>query len=380
LHGSGPTPPDLDTAATESIRPAAELAIVVPTYNERANIGPLIERLRAALAACDWEVIVVDDNSPDGTAAAVRDLAAHDRRVRCICRIGRRGLAGACLEGMLATQARYVAVIDADLQHDETLLLPMLQRLRRGDVNLVIASRYMAAEQHAGFGPRRSQISRLATRIARTVIAADITDPMSGFFMIRRDTIERLAPALSPEGFKILFDIVATARGQLTVAELPFVFRARAQGQSKLDARIAIDYVALVISKLTGNAISFRFMLFCFVGLTGVGIHMALLQLTLVASGVRFAIAQTVATVGAIGWNFALNNLVTYRDQRLAGWRFLNGLLRFQVICGIGAISNVGIASWIYGYNSNWWLAGLSGALLGAVWNYMASAAWVWRR
>ena len=364
--------------APEALRPAPELAVVVPTFKERENILPLIDRLRALLTGHAWEIIVVDDNSPDGTADLVRELGETDQRIRCVRRIGRRGLSGACIEGMLGTQARYVAVIDADLQHDERLLLPMLHRLRENDVDLVVASRFLDDDPIEGLNWWRAQLSHLANGIARAV-GVNLSDPMSGFFVMRRQAFEDLAPSLSSDGFKILFDIVATARGKLRIEEIPFVFRARVYGQSKLDIRTAIDYVALVVSKITNDAVSFKFLLFCLVGLTGVGSHMAILQLGVRFGALPFALAQAIATVGAICWNFALNNVLTYRDQRLAGWPFLTGLLRFQIVCGIGAISNVGIASLMYGHDAGWWVAGLTGAVMGAVWNYMVSAMWVWR-
>lgn len=360
-------------------RPAPELSIVVPTFNERTNIPLLVARLQRTLAAIEWEVIIVDDNSPDGTAAAARALGEGDARVRCIRRIGRRGLAGACLEGLLASQARFVAVMDADLQHDETVLASMLERLRRGDVDLAVASRYVGAGSARGLAGRRASYSRWSTALARALLRVDLTDPMSGFFMLRRTAFEELAPALSSQGFKILLDIVATARGTLRIAELPYVFRERQHGESKLDARIVLDFFALLLAKLTGGAISFRFLMYCFVGLTGVFIHMAALAVGLDLGGLAFPVAQTAATVAAIAWNFALNNMLTYRDQRLAGWPFMTGLLRFELICAVGAIANVGVATWIYDYNPRWWVAGLGGALMGAVWNYVVSAAFVWR-
>jgi len=361
-----------------AVEPAPELSVVVPAYNERPNIPLMVELLRQTLDGVSWEVIFVDDNSPDGTAAAVRAIGEHDRRVRCIRRIGRRGLAGACLEGMLASQARYVAVLDADLQHDEALLPAMLQCLRDGKADLVVASRRIEEGSDAGLSGARSRISRIASALAQRLLRVELTDPMSGFFMLRRAVVEEIAPLLSSQGFKILLDIVATG-GKLRIVELPYVFRERRHGESKLDAQIALDFIALLIAKLTNDAVSFRFLMFCLVGLTGVAIHMAALQAAVETLGLPFSAAQAAATVTAITWNFALNNLVTYRDQRLAGWRFLTGLLRFQLVCAVGAISNVGAASWIYNYNTNWWLAGLGGALMGAVWNYVVSAAFVWR-
>src|SRR5690349_751248 len=158
-------------------RPAPELTIVVPTFNERTNVPLLVARLQRTLEGIDWEVIFVDDDSPDGTAAAVRALGENDARVRCIRRIGRRGLAGACLEGMLASQARFVAVIDADLQHDETLLTEMLARLKPGDVDLAVASRYVGAGSAAGLAGRRSSYSRWSTALAKRLLRVELSDP-----------------------------------------------------------------------------------------------------------------------------------------------------------------------------------------------------------
>jgi dolichol-phosphate mannosyltransferase len=359
-------------------RPAPELSIIVPTFNERTNVPLLVERLGRLLTACDWEVVFVDDNSPDGTAAAARAIGEGDSRVRCIRRIGRRGLAGACLEGMLASQARYVAVMDADLQHDESLLLEMLQILRTASADLIVASRYLEGGSAAGLSKQRSRVSRWSNGLVRLLLGIDLTDPMSGYFMLRRDTFEALAPSLSSQGFKILLDIVATGRGNLRVIELPTIFGERRHGESKLDSKIALDFAALLVAKLTNDAVSVRFLMFSLVGLSGVGIHMAILSLVML-TGASFAVAQSVAAIGAMTWNFILNNVFTYRDQRLSGWRFLTGLLRFQLICAIGAVANVGLAIFIYGTTHVWWLAGLAGVVIGAVWNYAVTSAFVWR-
>ena len=374
-----PSAQPLRADASAAVRSAPELTIVVPTFNEKANIPLLVDRLAQLLTSCDWEVIFVDDNSPDGTAAAARAIGASDSRVRCIRRIGRRGLAGACLEGMLASQARYVAVMDADLQHDEGLLVPMLEALRAGRADVAVASRYLYGGSAAGLSKQRSRVSRGSNTLVRLLLGIDLTDPMSGHFMIRRDALEAIAPSLSTQGFKILLDILATARGSLRTIELPSTFRERQHGESKLDSKIALDFAALVTAKLTNDAVSARFLLFCMVGLTGIGIHLSILSALLITN-LSFGAAQAFATIGAIAWNFVLNNLFTYRDQRLTGWHFVTGLIRFQVICAIGAISNVGIATWIYDYDETWWIAGLGGALIGTVWNFVVSAALVWRQ
>ena len=382
MAGDSPvtSPPALARAPASAVRPAPELSVVVPTFNERANIPILVERLAEALAGCDWEVLFVDDNSPDGTAALARALGAGDGRVRCMRRIGRRGLAGACLEGMLASQARYVAVMDADLQHDEKLLLAMLERLRGGDCDLVVASRYLSGGSASGLSKQRARASRFANFLVHRLLGIDLTDPMSGHFMMRRDAFEPLAPSISSQGFKILLDILATKPGSLRVVELPSSFHERRHGESKLDSKVALDFAALLTAKLTNDAVSARFLLFCLVGLSGLVVHLIVLALATQFAAIAFGAAQTLATVAAITWNFILNNMFTYRDQRLTGWRFVTGLVRFMVICAIGALSNVGIATWIYDYGSRWWLAGLGGALIGTVWNFVVSAAFVWRQ
>jgi dolichol-phosphate mannosyltransferase len=371
--------PALVPSSAAATRPAPELSVVVPTFKERDNVPLLVEKLARTLEGVDWEVVFVDDNSPDGTAAVARELGEADSRVRCIRRIGRRGLAGACIEGMLASQARFVAVMDADLQHDETLLVGMLAKLRGDQFDIAVASRFADGGSAAGLSSgSREQASRVSNEMARRLLGVTLSDPMSGFFMIRRDRFEALAPQLSSQGFKILLDIVATARGTLRIAELPFVFAERQHGESKLDTRVALDFAALVLAKLTNDMVSFRFLLFCMVGLTGIAVHMTVLQLT--RGQLSFGAAQTAATVAAISWNFVLNNMFTYRDQRLSGLQFVTGLVRFQLICAVGALSNVGIAAWIYDHDPNWWIAGLGGALMGAVWNYVVSAAFVWRQ
>lgn len=355
-----------------------EVAIVIPTFNERDNIARLVEQLDHSLAGIAWEAIFVDDQSPDGTMQTVRALGRHDPRVRGILRVGRRGLAGAGIEGLLATSAPYVAVMDGDLQHDARLLPRMLVALVSGSADLVIGSRYVEGGSVGAFEPRRRLASNVSTALARQMTKLDVADPMSGFFMIRQDAFQRLAPLLAPEGFKVLFDILATARGRLRVVEMPFVFGARTAGSSKLDVRNAFDFLGLLVSKLSRGLIPLRFVSFMFVGLTGVLVHLAALRIGLL-SGASFAQAQVGATVMAMTSNFFMNNAITYRDLRLNGVAAFKGLLIFYAICGVGALSNVGVATWLYVNEPVWWIAGLGGSVIGAVWNYMMSSKVLWR-
>jgi dolichol-phosphate mannosyltransferase len=370
--------PGSDTA--REAESALQLSVIVPTFNERDNVPTLVQRLEGALAGTAWEVILVDDNSPDGTWNVGRGLANRDSRVRCIRRVGRRGLSGACIEGILASSAPFAAVIDADLQHDETQLPKMLALLRGGEFDLVIGSRYIEGGSADSFDRQRAGASAFATKLARRVLRVAIADPMSGFFMIRRDRFEQLAPALSTQGFKILLDIVATAGGGLRIKEIPYRFAARLHGESKLDSMVALDFLGLVLAKLTHDAVSLRFLLFATVGSIGILVHFVGLFIALQVFHLPFTVAQGWGAFSAMTSNFILNNFLTYRDQRLHGLSLLRGLVVFYLVCSVGLAANVGVAFSVYDQEPIWWLAGAAGALMGVVWNYAMSGLFVWRR
>ena len=357
-----------------------QLSVVVPTFNERENVTALFRKLETALAGIAWEVIYVDDDSPDGTWEVVRALALQDSRVRCIRRIGRRGLSGACIEGILASSAPCAAVIDADLQHDETQLPKMLALLQSGEAELVIGSRYIEGGSAESFDRQRAGFSMLATQVAKRVLRVDVADPMSGFFAIRRDRFEQLAPELSTQGFKILLDIVATAQGSLRIREIPYSFGARLHGESKLDSMVALDFLGLVLAKLTGDVVTLRFLLFATVGSIGLVVHLTALAIALDLFGWPFPEAQAFGALLAMTSNFLLNNFLTYRDQRLKGYGILRGLLLFYLVCSVGLFANVGVAFSVYDQEPIWWLAGAAGALMGVVWNYAMSGLFVWRK
>jgi dolichol-phosphate mannosyltransferase len=359
---------------------ALQLSVVVPTFNERDNVTALYRQLETALTDVAWEVIFVDDNSPDGTWDVVGMLAQEDLRVRCIRRIGRRGLSGACIEGILASSAPFAAVIDADLQHDETQLPKMLALLQSGAADLVVGSRYVEGGSADSFNRHRAGASALATEVAKRVLRVKIADPMSGFFMIRKDRFEQLAPKLSTQGFKILLDIVATARGELRTVEIPYTFGSRLHGESKLDSMVALDFLGLVLAKLTNDVVSLRFLLFAMVGSIGVVVHFATLFVALKMFQMPFPEAQACGALLAMTSNFILNNFLTYRDQRLKGFGILRGLLLFYLVCSVGLLANVGVAFSVYDQEPIWWLAGAAGALMGVVWNYAMSGLFVWRK
>jgi dolichol-phosphate mannosyltransferase len=357
-----------------------ELTVVVPTFKEIENIGTLVDRLRDCLAGQSWEVIFVDDDSPDGTSDAVRELARIDRRVRCVQRINRRGLSSACIEGILACSSPYVAVMDGDLQHDELLLPKMLQALRSGDLDIVIGSRHVAGGTIGDFDATRASMSRFATRLSHIVVPATLTDPMSGFFMLRRETFTLANRRLSAIGFKLLVDLFASAPRPLRFLELPYRFRTRQAGESKLDSAVLWDFGLLLIDKTFGHIIPARFFAFTMVGLLGLVVHLLILTGILNVFHSSFAVAQAIATGVAMVVNFTINNAVTYGDQRLRGWRWLRGLVSFVAVCGVGAAANVGVASYVFRSRAALIPAALAGIMISAVWNYVTTSIFTWAK
>lgn len=357
---------------------AIDLTVVVPTFNEAGNVAAVVQRLAAVLNGIAWEVVFVDDDSPDGTAQVAGDIARQDRRVRVIRRLGRRGLSTACVEGVLSSSAPLFAVMDGDLQHDDAMLPEMVRRLRADDLDVVVGSRYIDGERTEGLDPFRRWLSRTGGRVSRLVLHAELTDPMSGFFVMTRVAFDEAVRGLSQQGFKILLDLFASAPRSLRFAEVPCRFSARQHGESKLDTMAAWEFGILVLDKLIGRYLPVRFVIFAFVGATGIVIHLVLLAL-MTALGFNFTISTGVAVIGAMTWNFVFNNLITYRDQQLRGAAFVTGLVSFYAIGAVGALGNIGIAQLLFEQGGNWWFAGIAGALIGVVWNFTMSSFFTWR-
>lgn len=356
-----------------------ELAVVIPTYNERENVAPLLALLEQTLAGTEWEAIFVDDNSPDGTSEFIRGLAANNRRVRVLERIGRRGLSSACIEGMLATAAQYIAVMDADLQHDESILPKMLERMKSENLDIVVASRKIEGGSMGEFSRARVWLSTLGSRISRWVSHSDVSDPMSGFFLVQRSFFRQIAPKLTGTGFKILVDLLASTPPGVRIGEVAYHFRMRQRGESKLDLGVELEYLYLLIDKMIGGVVPTRFLLFVLVGSLGLLVHLSILGLLFGRGHVGFLASQTIATMVAMTCNFLLNNIVTFRDRQLRGWRVLTGLLTFYLACSAGAVVNVIFAQNLLRAGFPWYLAGISGIAVSSVWNYGVNTIITWR-
>lgn len=355
-----------------------ELAVVIPVLNEAANVRPLLAALAVALADLSWEAIFVDDGSMDGTIDLIDEIARGDRSVRAIKRIGRTGLASAVLEGAMSSAAPVVAVIDGDLQHDERLLPYMYDDIADGKADMVVASRYIGGGGAHGLSAGRLRGSLAVTRLTNILLRTGSSDPMSGFFAIRRAELVELCPCLSAIGFKIALDILASGRGRLVVTERPLQFRTRQHGESKMDVGVLVDLLTFLIEKTVGRILPTRFILFLMVGSLGLVVHLGLLK-AMLAAGQDFRASQSVAVLTAIAFNFTLNNAVTYARERLRGWRFARGMASFYLVCGTGALANIGIGTLLFAEHRSWWLAGMAGAVIGSVWNYAASSLLTWK-
>lgn len=357
-----------------------ELTIVIPTLNERDNIELLMERLALTLDGVSWEALFVDDDSSDGTLDVLHALSRRSAQVRFIWRVGRRGLTSACIEGLAASSAPYLAVMDADMQHDETLLYEMLTILKSGEAEFVNGSRYVAGGGVGGWNAGRHRLSQLGTRLGQSILKTHLTDPLSGFFMLRRELFEEAVDRMSGLGFKILLDLVSSLRRPVCTRELPYTFRERKAGESKLNTLVSLEYLLLLLHKTLGRVVPVRFLMFVAVGATGVVIHLTVLGTLLNLLGMAFLWSQTAATFTAMTSNYALNNLFTHRDKRLTGRAFFRGLAIFVLISAIGALANISVATLLFENAFVWWAAGFLGTVVGSVWNYSVSSVLVWSR
>jgi len=380
--------------SSEDIRPRGlgvrelhqvNLSVIIPTFNERDNVTEIVDRLSRALVDLKWEVIFVDDASPDGTESAVRELSKLDSRVRLIYRHNRRGLSSAVVEGILAASADIVAVMDGDLQHDESILPPMYSKVSLGEADLVSASRFLREDGADGLSSKsRHQLSNSGVKLANKIFGLKITDPLTGFFVTRREVVVRALPNLSEVGFKILLDVIVSSKPAPVVAEEPFKFRERIHGESKLDNRVLYDFLLFIIEKKISRYIPLpaTFISFALINSVGILVHMAIFWLAFLGLETSFFAAQLFGTGVAMTFNYTANNMLTFRSRRLKGVKFYLGFILFVCLCSAGVYANIGVSSMIHAQYSGLTalLPAMAGALITVVWNYVASHAFVWSR
>lgn len=356
-----------------------ELSVIVPTYEERGNLRLITHALREALDGIDYEIIFVDDDSPDGTSAAARTLAQSDTRVRVIQRIGRKGLASAVVEGLLASSAPYLAVIDADLQHDETILPQMLAKLKSESLDIVIGSRNSGGGSMGAFKKERVALSDAGRRLSQWVCGTSVSDPMSGYFVLTRSFFHEVAHSLSLIGFKILVDLLASARRPVRVGEAGYRFRNRLHGESKIDILVGLEYLELLLDKATGGWIPVSYMLFGLVGAAGIGFNFFAASVFMQWAQVAFLRAQTYGALLTIAFNFFLNNAITFRAARMRGVRLLQGVVLFYLACSVGLVAQLAVANSLREIGLHWAAATLAGIGIGSVWNYSMALMLVWQ-
>jgi dolichol-phosphate mannosyltransferase len=356
------------------------LSVVIPTFNESKNVRLHFAALQKTLGTLAWEAVYVDDDSPDGTNQVLREMAQEYPNLRLIHRIGRRGLSSAVIEGMLSTSSPYIAVMDCDLQHDESILPTMLNTLQSEPLDIVIGSRFVSGGSIGKWDNKRLAMSKFASKVSRLIVKQDLSDPMSGFFMVTRDAFNNTVKGLSGHGFKILLDLFASSPTPLRFKEVPFTFGLRQHGESKVDSTVLLEYAFMLIDKYFGGFIPPRLVFFSLVSAIGTLIHFAVLSITLFVTHQSFEYAQSLSTLVAMASNFFMNNEITFRDKRRRGRKMIWGLLTFFLVCSVGLLGNVGISSYLFYNNYTWWLSALAGIAIGTVWNYSVSEAVTWKR
>ena len=359
----------------------ATLSIVIPTYNERDNISKILAKIKNTLKDVTYEIVFVDDNSPDGTSEEVKNFMKKSSKIRLIHRIGRRGLSGAVIEGIFAANSELVAVMDCDLQHDETKLSEMLDMFSKNrSLDLVIGSRFTKKGKisEKAFSKIRELGSKITTLLVKKLLNINSSDPLSGFFMVKKETFLRNAENLQTQGFKILADFIATSGENLKIMEIGYNFKNRVAGESKMSFLTVLELIGLVFSQIFQGKVSIRFILFCMVGLSGIFVQLLITGVSMFLIN-QFATSQTLGIIAAMSSNYFLNNAITFQERKLKSFNLIRGLFSFYLICSLGAFANIAIASYIFGFSSNWLISSFIGALFGAVWNFTLTSIFTWK-
>ncbi len=361
------------------------LSLILPTYNESENLPELLPKLEDTLSGIPHEIIIVDDDSPDKTWRVAQEIG-HDRDdIHVIRRVGRRGLSSAVIEGFLSAKGEVLVVMDADGQHDMSIL-PKLYKSVQGGNGIAIGSRYIEGGSVGEWDERRHLMSRVATTLALKVCRVKVGDPMSGFFAINSTLFQKIASHLNPKGFKILLDLLVCVPKNTKVEEVPFTFSTRLHGESKLSKRVQIEFLEYLYDVTIGRYIPLTFLKYCIVGGLGVFVHLASYkaaslfltegdELTIV--GFRFAVVFAIEV--AIIFNFYLNNIWTFSQARLRGKNAIVGFGKYNVACLFGAVANFAVSSYLFDLGWHDLLAVVIGAFTGVVWNYTMSRFFAWK-
>jgi dolichol-phosphate mannosyltransferase len=354
------------------------ISVVIPTYNEKDNIAPLVERLSHTFASYDYEILLVDDNSKDGTISIAAQLA-EKYPVKVLVRTKERGLATAVLHGFKYAKGDIISVMDADLQHPPEINADLLNAVQSG-ADMAVASRYIPGGGCPNWGLTRRIISKGALSLAHVFLpnTRKVKDPMSGFFMFRRDGIEQTE--FKPTGYKILLEMLVMGKFQ-KVVEVPFIFEDRSSGRSKMKARQQIDYLRHIFSLMRRKGELTRLLKFIGVGLSGIIVNEGILWLLTEFGGLKYYISSLIGIEASIITNFLLNDYFTFADRRTGKTRsFLSRLLKFNVTCATGAGIQYGLLLLFTSvFGVNYLISNLIGIAVAFIWNYTLSLIWTWK-
>ena len=353
------------------------VSLVIPTYNEKENIVPLVERLSRAFANQNYEILFVDDNSKDGTVDLISELAAR-YPVKVMVRLNERGLATAVLHGFKYARGNIIGVMDADLQHPPEINPSLLKAIENG-ADMAIASRYVRGGGCPNWGLARRIISRGALSLAHVFLpnTRKVKDPMSGFFMFKRDGLDKVE--FQPVGYKILMEMLVMGKFQ-NVVEVPFIFEDRSSGRSKMKARQQIDYLRHIFSLMRRKGELVRFLKFIGVGLSGTIVNLGILRLVNALTNWSGYVALVPGIEVSIITNFLLNDFFTFSDRRTGNMKsFFGRLLRYNLVALSGAVINYAIAAGLFTVGLNIYLADFIGIVVAFLWNYFFSTVWAWK-
>ena len=360
------------------------ISIVIPTFNEVKNIIPLLNKIILLIKDLNYEIIIVDDDSPDGTSEEVTKFMKNNQRIKLITRIGRTGLSSAIKEGLIFARGKYLLVLDGDGQHDPKFVLNMINEIMNNNSDLVIGSRFLSSSNLKGLSNRRSLCSKIANKVARFSLPSNysfITDYLSGCFCIKGDAIKILIKKIEINGFKFLYELLSLSKGKLRISEVPLIFQERKYGDSKLDLAIIWDFFISILHNFTLRLIPRRAISFGLVGLSGVFVQLFITSFLTKIISLEFYNALPIAVLCAATSNFLINNQVTFRHNRLRGLRLFIGLLKFLVVASLPVIANIGITTAFYKYiSADTLIAQLAGIAIVYAWNYLASSSFVWNK
>ena len=357
------------------------ISIIIPTFNEIQNIIPLVQKIKVSLnSKINWEIIFVDDNSPDKTYEKIKSLKKDYSNIKVIKRLNERGLAGAVLTGLNSCSYEQIIIMDADLQHDPIFILKLLNKMYQNEASIVVASRFIKDSKSNNFHILREIGSKTMIKVFNLFSSIKLYDPMSGFFIIKKDLFLKISKNLSSDGYKILADIILNIPKNVKVSQIPIDFKQRHAGESKMNLKVLWDLLLVIIHSFLKKYVPREYLSYIGVGMIGLSFHVMSLYLLYKIIDISFLISHLIATLIAIFVNYTLNNILTFYNNNLMGIKWLLGLINYYIFCSYGIFISFAIAKTLIGFNFNWFIAGLVGAFTASVWNFSMSKFIIWHK